>query len=96
MSTKIVTLEDLPGPHNQELKKLMLLVPPKQRDDSDLTRLILFRLKLDGFEQTRAYLVEKLRAADGCSFNGRLYDYLKDDVQENECKEEGESGNSSI
>jgi len=86
MSADIIPIEEHPAMRSEDLKKLLLLVPPKQRDDIDLQRLILFRLKLDGLDSTRAYLVEKFRAADSCGFSGRLYDYLKDDTAENNCK----------
>lgn len=85
MSDNIICLEDHPYTDPQELKKLLLLVPPQQRDDVDLQRLMLFRLKLDGFDRTRSYLVEKFRAADRCGFSGRLFDYLKNDEEENKC-----------
>lgn len=85
MADSIIPIEDHFSEKRPDLKKLLKLVPPKQRDDTDLQRLILFRLSLDSFASTRAYLVDKIRAADRCKFNGRLFDYLKDDKIETAC-----------
>lgn len=86
MSDNIISLEDHPGTNPKDLKKLLLLISPDQRDDVELQRLMLFRMKLDGFDRTRSYLVEKLRDAEACGFKGRLFDYLKNDTEEKACK----------
>ena len=86
MSDIIIPIESYMTEYKKDLKILLKLIPPKQRNDIDLQRLILFRLKLDQFDRTRAYLVDRIRAADRCKFEGRLYDYLKDDTVDNQCK----------
>jgi len=85
MAHNVIAIETLDGADKEALQKLMLLVPPDQRQDKDLLRLLAFRLKLDGFTATRQYLVRKTRDADQCVFTGRLYDYLKDDLEEQKC-----------
>lgn len=86
MTDNLISIERNLGHHADDLKKLMKLVAPSQREDRDLTRLLLIRLQLDGLERTRVYLVAKTRAAEACNFTGRLYDYLKDDVEEGACQ----------
>ena len=90
MTDKLITIDESLEEQAENLKKLMKLVDPHQRDDSDLARMLLIRLRLDGLERTRAYLVEKTRAADKCGYKGRLYDYLKDDVEDRACQEGGD------
>jgi hypothetical protein len=85
MTDKLISIDESLGDQAGDLQKLMKLVDPRQRGDKDLVRLLLVRLKLDGLEPTRDYLVQKTRAADRCAFKGRLYDYLKDDVEERIC-----------
>jgi hypothetical protein len=85
MTDKLIAIDESLEDQAENLNKLMKLVDPHQRDDRDLTRLLLIRLRLDGMKRTRAYLVEKTRAADRCKYQGRLYDYLKDDVEERAC-----------
>lgn len=87
MPEKVVALEQLEGVFQEDLMKLMILVPPKQKDDRNLQRLIAFRMKLDGFEVTRDYLVRKIREANKCAYEGRLYDYLKNDLEQRICQE---------
>ena len=86
MTDKLISIDEKLGDHADDLKKLMKLVDPSQHGDRDLTRLLLIRLQLDGLERTRAYLVKKTRAAEACNFTGRLYDYLKDDLEEGTCQ----------
>jgi hypothetical protein len=88
MTDKLIAIDDSLANQTEDLQKLMKLVDPHQRGDRDLARLLLVRLKLDGLEPTRDYLVEKTRAADRCGFEGRLYHYLKDDATERTCREQ--------
>ena len=85
MEKDLIDLDELPGEDRENLEKLMLLIPPADREDVDLRRLLLFRLRLDGFSRTRNYLVERVRSADRCGFSGRLFDYLKDGLEEKAC-----------
>ena len=88
MTDNLISIDDRLDDQTEDLQKLMKLVDPHQREDKDLARLLLVRLKLDGLATTRDYLVAKTRAADACGFNGRLYDYLKDDAQERVCTDD--------
>jgi hypothetical protein len=88
MTGEIIDLEDINEAARVDLKKLLLLIPPEQREDLELKRLLLFRLQLDGLHSTRAYLVEKTREADRCGYTGSMYDYLKDDHQARVCRAE--------
>ncbi|MEJ2641847.1 MAG: hypothetical protein P8010_19955 [Desulfosarcinaceae bacterium] len=90
MTDKLIAIDESLEEQAEDLKKLMKLVDPHQREDRDLARLLMIRLKLDGLKRTRAYLVERTRAADKCGYQGRLYDYLKDDVEDRLCQEGGE------
>ena len=85
MDNSLIDIDDLPGEDRDHLEKLMLLVSPSDRADIRLRRLLLFRLRLDGFTQTRNYLVEKTRSAERCGFSSGLFEYLKDDEQEKGC-----------
>lgn len=85
MTDNIIRIDDRLGDQAENLQRLMKLVDPHQREDKDLARLLLVRLELDGLERTRAYLVQKTRAADRCNYGGRLYDYLKDEVEARTC-----------
>lgn len=90
MTDKLIAIDESLEDQTENLKKLMKLVDPHQREDRDLARMLLIRLRLDGLKRTRAYLVERTRAADKCGYQGRLYDYLKDDVEERACQEDGD------
>jgi len=85
MGKKLYSIEDTPGPAQDALDKLLLLVPPTQRQDIQLRRLLLFRLQIDGFDITRHYLVDRTRSADRCGYSGRIYNYLKDDDIDRSC-----------
>ncbi|CAB5123938.1 hypothetical protein D3OALGA1CA_2765 [Olavius algarvensis associated proteobacterium Delta 3] len=85
MGETVYSIEDVSGPERDDLYKLLLLVPPKQRQDLQLRRLLLFRLRIDGFDRCRTYLVNRTRSADRCGFTGRIFDYLKDDDIEGSC-----------
>lgn len=88
MTDKLISIDDSLVDQTADLQKLMKLVDPHQREDRDLARLLLVRLKLDGIERTRDYLVQKTRAADRCGFQGRLYHYLKDNAEERTCRDQ--------
>jgi hypothetical protein len=83
--TQIIAIEDLEGPFQDELQRIMRIIPEKDKDDKQLQRLIAFRLKLDGEAVTREYLVKKIEEIIQCNYAGRLYEFLKDDLKEKEC-----------
>ena len=82
MTDKIIAIEDIKGPLRKTLADLMMLVPKEQQKDKNLQRLIAFRLKLDGEELTRDYLVRHIDFAQQCGYTGSLFEFLKDDHEE--------------
>ena len=92
MTEKIIAIEEDNGPFQKSLKRIMDLVPERDRGDKKLQRLIAFRLKIDGEVFTSDYLARKIREIMQCGYSGSLYDFLKDDIQEKEC---GIHGNNS-
>ena len=86
MTDKLIGLETRGNLIRGDLQKLMLLIPSTQQDDIRLKRLLAFRLKVDGFEATRRYLLNKMRRASLCTYTGNLYDFMKDDLEERACR----------
>ena len=85
MPEKVIALEELEGPFQQRLQRVMRLVPDRDRLDKKLKRLIAFRLKIDGESATSTYLINRIREANRCAYTGGLYSFLKDDVINKEC-----------
>ena len=85
MEDKIIRLETKAAVDQEALGRLMKLVPARHREDERLVRFLAFRLKVDGFEKTSAFVSRKLMAAERCTFRGLLYDFLKDDEESNAC-----------
>jgi predicted nucleic acid-binding protein len=85
MTGQIIAIEDLEGPFQEELQRIMKIIPEKDKDDKPLQRLVAFRLKLDGEAVTRDYLVKKIEEIIQCNYTGSLYEFLKDDLKEKEC-----------
>ena len=84
-SKKIISIEDSSGEHQTQLHQVLRIVPPKDREDIALKRLVSFRLRIDGEGPTRDYLIHQIRNMTQCAYTGRLYDFLKDDHQLQEC-----------
>ena len=85
MTGQIISIEDQQGPFQNELHRILKIVPEKDKKDKNLRRLIAFRLKLDGEAKTREYLVKKIEEVIQCNYTGSLYMFLKDDLKEKEC-----------
>jgi hypothetical protein len=85
MTGQIIAIEDLEGPFQDELQRIMKIIPEKDKGDKQLQRLIAFRLKLDGEAVTREFLVKKIEEIIQCNYTGSLYEFLKDDLKEKEC-----------
>ena len=83
---KIITIEDDSGPYQIVLHNVMRMVPDKDRSDVALKRLLAFRLRTDGEGATRDYLVQQIRTMIQCAYTGRLYDFLKNDLQSRSCQ----------
>ena len=85
MPSNIIFPEGIEGPLHNPFIHLMDLIPEEQRTDKKLQRLIAFRLKLDGEDPTRAYILKKIEHATECRYTGDLYDFMKDDRIEISC-----------
>jgi hypothetical protein len=77
--SKVIIIEELSGPVSTMLRNLLRRVPDRDRNDRALQRLLAFRLRIDGEGPTREYLMRNIREMIQCRYNGRLYDFLKDD-----------------
>ena len=87
MSDKIFSLEETEGAFQITFRRVMRMIPDRDKNDKKLQRLIAFRLKLDGEAAISEYLIKKIRDAIKCAYTGSLYDFLKDDLQQKECGE---------
>ena len=85
MPSNIIFPEGIEGPFHDAFIRLMELIPDEQRTEKKLRRLIAFRLKLDGEDPTRAYILKKIEHAAECQYTGDLYDFMKDDKIEMSC-----------
>ncbi len=85
MTEKIIAIEKGNGPFQAALKKIMTLVPDRDKTDEKLLRLIAFRLKIDGEGPTAEYLTLKIREMVQCGYTGRMYDFVKDDIVSRDC-----------
>jgi len=86
MPGDIINIEEKEGPLLDILRRVMRMVPEKDKNDVNLQRLIAFRLRVDGEVAIRDYLLEKIREVIQCAYTGSLYDYLKNDLEEKECR----------
>ncbi len=87
MEDKIIRVERQASVDQEALGRLLMLVPARHREDERLVRFLAFRLKVDGFEKTSAFVSRKLMAAERCTFRGLLYDFIKDDEESNACQD---------
>jgi hypothetical protein len=78
MMKKVIFPEDMIGDGSKPFQRLMALLPVKDRSDIKLKRFLVFRLKIDGEEATRAFLLKGLERAKENAFSGTLYEYLVD------------------
>ena len=86
MKDKVISIESLGGPYQDVLKRILRMVPDRDKHDLELQRLLAFRLRLDGEGATSEYLMHKIRDMIQCTYQGRLYDFLKDDEMEHNCR----------
>lgn len=78
MVKKVIFPESVMGEDKAPFYRLMALVSPEERSDINLQRFLMFRMKIDGEEATRAYLMRKIEQAKDGDFAGSLYEYLMD------------------
>ena len=86
MSDKVIALEETDGAFQMVFQRVMRMVPERDKHDKKLQRLLAFRLKLDGEAALSEYLIRKIREAIQCAYTGSLYDFLKDDLKQKECR----------
>jgi hypothetical protein len=84
---KIIAIERRQGPVQILLKRILRMVPDKDKDDRKLHRLLAFRLEIDGEAATTEYLMRKIREIIQCRYAGSLYDYLKCGDAARRCRE---------
>jgi hypothetical protein len=89
VTDKIISIDVLNGPHQMVLQRIWRMVPDRDKNDTDLKRLLAFRLRVDGEAATSEYLMRKIRDMIQCAFHGRLYDFLKDDAFSSQCTSSG-------
>jgi hypothetical protein len=76
MNQKIIFPEDMTGEESQAFQRLMALVPDSDRADIKLKRFLAFRMRIDGEEAARVYLLKGIEHARVSVFDGTLYEYL--------------------
>ena len=86
MSDKLISLEEQGGPFQAVFQRVMRMVPDRDKNDKNLQRLLAFRLKLDGEAVLNEFLIRKIRETIKCAYTGSLYEFLKDDLIEKECR----------
>ena len=88
MADKLITIEEQDGPFQNVFQRIMRMVPARDKKDKNLQRLLAFRLKIDGEAALSEFLIRKIRDTIKCAYTGSLYDFLKDDLIEKECRPE--------
>jgi len=86
MSDKLIIIEEQEGPFQTLLLRILRMVPDRDKNDKNLQRLLAFRLRIDGEAALSEYLIRKIRETIKCAYTGSLYNFLKDDLIEKECK----------
>jgi hypothetical protein len=90
MSDKLISLEEQDGPFQTVFQRIMRMVPDRDKKDKNLQRLLAFRLKVDGEAVLSEFLIRKIRDTIKCAYTGSLYDFLKNDMIEKDCRPEEE------
>jgi len=90
MPDKLIILEEQSGPFQAVFQRIMRMVPDRDKNDKNLQRLLAFRLKIDGEAVLNEFLIRKIRETIKCAYTGSLYEFLKDDLIEKECRPDAE------
>ena len=85
MSDKLITIENQVGLHQAFFQRIMRMVHDLDKNDTNLQRLLAFRLRFDGEAALSEYLIHKIKETIQCAYNCKLYDFLKYDVIEKAC-----------
>ena len=91
MEDKVIHLEDKDSTLGAQLERIIRMVPDKDKSDESLRQLLAFRLRIDGEDRIREYLMKKIRAAIECGYTGSFFDFVKDDLKEQECFPENDN-----
>ena len=86
MTNKLIAIENEEGLFQLLHRRIMRMVPDKDKEDKNLQRLLAFRLKIDGEAATVEYLMTKIREMIQCSYQGSLYEFLKNDQHTQTCR----------
>lgn len=85
MTEKLISIEDRDGPSQKSLKRIMRMVPDKDKSDPNLKRMLAFRLQIDGEAAVSEFLIRKIRDMIQCAYTGSFYDFIKDDNRQRDC-----------
>jgi len=85
MVEKLISIEDRDGPMQKSLKRVMRMVPDKDKSDPNLKRMLAFRLQIDGEAAVSEFLIRKIRDMIQCAYTGSFYDFIKDDNRRSDC-----------
>ncbi len=77
MADKVILPESILGSDKAALDRLMSLLPPQDRQDVKLRRFFIFRMKIDGEEVTRGFILRKLADVKASGFLGSFYEFLQ-------------------
>ena len=87
MTGKVLDLENqLEGVNKEAFDRLIGLLGQRDQKDEELRKLVAFRLKIDGEDSMRQYLLKKINLARQCRYSGRFFDFIKDDQEEKRCQ----------
>lgn len=76
MTQKVILPESLVGSDKIALERLLSLLPPQDRSDLKLRRFLIFRMKIDGEDVTKGYILRKLEDIDRQGFSGSFYEFV--------------------
>jgi hypothetical protein len=85
MSADIIYPENRRDGSSEAFRRLVQLLPLGQREDAELRRLLLFRLCNNGEDGTRGFILRKMGDARRCAYEGRLFEFFRDDRQRKAC-----------
>jgi hypothetical protein len=85
MTQKIIILENRKGTLGDKLRKVMRLIPTREKGDKKLQRLLAFRLNADDEDTVSKYLMDNIKKIIQCSYTGNFYDIIKNNAIKKEC-----------
>ena len=88
MTEKVIRIETNDRPLGVSLERVMRMVPERDKQDPNLKRLLAFRLRVDGEDRLREFLMKRIRAAIACAYTGSFFEFIRDDLKANECQPE--------